>query len=146
MERSNRERHLSVQADRLACRGQALLHESTEALLCVPDLDAYLSLVADRLSLPLDGARGLVRGEPRAGGDDEADRGELCEAELERVGQAVLECSGCRLRGGSDWVSAPRADVGSDCVAESLWLVRRRTLGLDKGSHSLDEEVGDCLR
>jgi hypothetical protein len=36
MEWSDRDRHLSVQADRLACRDQALLHESIEALLLVP--------------------------------------------------------------------------------------------------------------
>jgi hypothetical protein len=39
MERSDRDRHLSLQADCLARRGQAPLHESIEALLFVPDLD-----------------------------------------------------------------------------------------------------------
>ena len=39
MQGSDCDRHLTVQADRLACRGQALLHESIEALLFVPDLD-----------------------------------------------------------------------------------------------------------
>jgi hypothetical protein len=36
---SRRDRHLSLQADRLARRSQALLHESIEARLFVPDLD-----------------------------------------------------------------------------------------------------------
>ena len=39
MERSDRDRHLSLQADCLACGGQGLLNESIEALLFVPDLD-----------------------------------------------------------------------------------------------------------
>jgi hypothetical protein len=39
VERSDCDRHLSLQADRLARRGQALLHESIETLLFVPDLD-----------------------------------------------------------------------------------------------------------
>jgi hypothetical protein len=39
MQRGDRDRHLSLQADCLARRGHALLHESVEAQLFVPDLD-----------------------------------------------------------------------------------------------------------
>jgi hypothetical protein len=39
MERSDRDRHLSLQASCLARCGQTLLHESIEALFFVPDLD-----------------------------------------------------------------------------------------------------------
>jgi hypothetical protein len=39
MKRGDRDRHLSLQADCLARRGQALLHESIEALPFVSDLD-----------------------------------------------------------------------------------------------------------
>src|SRR5262245_2277022 len=39
VEWSGRDRHLPLQPDCLAGRGQALLHEAVEALLFVPDLD-----------------------------------------------------------------------------------------------------------
>lgn len=42
--------------------------------------------------------------------------------------------------------SAARPNVRSDCVAKSLRLIRRRTLGLDERSHPLEKEVSDCLR
>jgi hypothetical protein len=58
MERSDCDRHLSVQADCLAGRAESLLDESIEALLFVPDLDDSESEIGGSGQMQVDTALG----------------------------------------------------------------------------------------